>query len=170
LLENESFKVDFLNRFNLLLHSAFAYETTKPLKDKAFETLKEEIPDQVARFHNPDSLQLWEQHMDGIDAFLSLRERYVVEQMQNYFFTDDYSFTIESLYPSPAKREIRIQTHFDKTALTTIQIINLQGRMHWSMERTFGAGTFELVLPIHLPSGTYILRIGNTTRKFVVIN
>ena len=78
LLENESFKVDFINRFNQLLHSVFAYETTKPLKDKAFETLKGEIPNQVARFHNPDSLQLWEQHMDGIDAFLSLRERYVL--------------------------------------------------------------------------------------------
>ncbi len=169
LLENESFKVDFLNRFNQLLHSAFAYETTKPLKDKAFETLKGEIPDQVVRFHNPDSLQLWEQHMEGIDAFLSLRERYVLEQMQDYFYTDNYSFTIETLYPSPAQSEIRIQTQFDKTAQTTVQIFDIQGRLHWSMERTFGAGTFEFILPIHLPSGTYILRIGDTTRKFVVI-
>ena len=170
LLENESFKVDFLNRFNQLLHSAFAYETTKPLKDNAFEKLEGEIPNQVARFHTPESVHLWEQHMDGIDAFLSLRERYIVEQMQNYFFADNYNFTIETLYPSPAQSEIRIQTQFDKTALTTIQIIDIHGRVRWSTEQAFGAGTFELVLPIHLPSGIYILRIGNTTRKFVVIN
>ena len=170
LLENESFKVDFLNRFNQLLHSAFAYETTKPLKDKAFEKLKGEIPNQVDRFHTPESVHLWEQHMDGIDAFLSLRERYVLEQMQDHFFADSYNFTIETLYPSPAQSEIRIQTHLDKTALTTVQIIDIQGRVRWSMEQVFGTGSSEIVLPIHLPSGIYILRIGNTTRKFVVIN
>ena len=170
LLENESFKVNFINRFNQLLHSAFAYETTKPLKDKAFETLKGEIPNQVDRFHNPESKHLWEQHIDGIDAFLSLRGRYVSEQMHDYYLSDDYNITIDALSPSPAQSEIRIQTHFDKTALTTIQIIDLNGRVRWSMEQTFGVGEFELVVPIHLPSGIYILRVGDVTRKFVVIN
>ena len=170
LLENESFKVAFLNRFNQLLHSAFAYETTKPLKDKAFKKLEGEIPNQVARFHNPDSLQLWEQHMDGIDAFLSLRERYVVAQMQERFFADDYSYSIDGLFPTPAQNEIHIQTNFDKTALTYVQIIDLKGRVHMSLEHTFGAGQYELILPIHLPSGIYTIRIGETTRKFVVIN
>ncbi len=170
LLENETFKVAFLNRFNQLLHSAFAYETTKPLKDKAFEKLEGEIPNQVARFHNPDSLQLWKQHMDGIDAFLSLRERHVVRQMQEYFYSDNHSFTIDALFPSPAQSEIHILTNFDKTTLTTVQIIDLKGRIRWSAEHVFGAGVFELVLPIHLPSGVNILRIGDTTRKFVVID
>lgn len=168
LLENESFKVAFLNRFNQLLHSAFAYETTKPLKDKAYEKLEREIPNQVARFHNPDSLQLWAQHMDGIDAFLSLRERYVKEQMQKYYFSDNFNFTIDALYPSPAQSEIHILTNFEKTTLTTVQIIDLNGRIRWSKEQVFGAGVFELVLPIHLSSGVYILRIGETPRKFVV--
>ena len=90
--------------------------------------------------------------------------------MQDYFFADDYKFTIEALYPSPAQSEIRIQTHFDKTALTTIQIIDIQGRVRWSREQAFGAGPSEIVLPIHLPSGIYTLRIGDTTRKFVVTN
>lgn len=170
LLENESFKVEFINRFNQLLHSAFSYGTTKPLKDKAFETLKGEIPNQVARFHYPDSLQLWEQNMDDIDAFLSHRERHVLEQMRNYYLSDDFSFTIDALYPSPAQTEIRIRTDFDKTALTSIQIIDLNGRVRWGIEQAFGTGQFEIVLPIQLPSGIYILRIGNTTRKFVVIN
>lgn len=170
LLENELFKVDFLNRFNQLLHSAFAYETTKPLKDRAFEKLKDEIPNQVARFHCPESFHLWEQHMDGIDAFLSLRERYVIEQMHDYYLPDNYNLTIGSLYPSPAQSEIHIQTHLDKTALTAVQIIDIKGRVRWSMEQAFGAGPSEFVLPIQLPSGVYILRIGDISRKFVVIN
>ncbi len=170
LLENESFKVDFINRFNQLLHSAFAYETTKPLKDKAFAKLEGEIPNQVARFLNPVSIELWEQHMDGIDAFLSLRERNVLKQMRDYYLPDNYNLTIGALYPSPAQNEIHIQTHLDKTALTAVQIIDLNGRVRFSMEQAFGVGESELLLPIHLPSGVYVLRIGDTTQKFVVIN
>ena len=170
LLENETFKVEFLNRYRQLLRSAFAYETTKPLKDKAFETLKGEIPNQVARFHNPDSLQLWELHMDGIDAFLSLREGFVLAQMQERFLADDFSLSIDALYPTPTQSEIHIQTNLDKTALAHIQIIELNGRVRLSMEQTFGAGISEFVLPIHLPAGIYVIMVGQTTRKFIVIN
>ena len=170
LLENESFKVDFINRFNQLLNSAFAYETTKILLDQAFEALKNEIPSQVARFHNPDSLQLWQQHMNGIDTFLSLRKNFVLEQMYDYYLSDNYGFTIDALYPMPAQSEIRIRTHFDKTALTHVQIIDIQGRVRCSMEQAFGVGESELVIPIHLPSGIYVLRIGEITQMFVVIN
>ena len=170
LLENEAFKVDFINRFNHLLNSALAYETTQPLKDQAFETLKGEIPNQVARFHNPDSLQLWEQHMDGITSFLSLRKDHVLEQMREHYLSDAFTSTIDALYPSPVQNEIRIQAYFDKTALTTVQIFDLSGRVRVSMDWAFGIGNNELFLPIHLPSGIYVLRIGDSTRKFVVID
>jgi hypothetical protein len=169
LLENETFKADFINRFNQLLKTALAFETTKPLKDKAFETLKGEIPNQVARFHNPDSLQLWEQHMDGIVSFLSLRKNHVLEQMHDYYLSDDFTSTIDALYPSPVQNEIRVQTHFDKTAMTAVQIFDLNGRERVSIDWAFGTGNNELTLPIQLPSGIYVLRIGDTTRKFVVI-
>ena len=169
-MENETFKVDFINRFNHLLNSALAYETTQPLKDQAFETLKGEIPNQVARFHNPDSLQLWEQHMDGITSFLSLRKDNVLEQMREHYLSDAFTSTIDALYPSPVQNEIRIQAYFDKTALTTVQIFDLSGRVRVSMDWAFGIGNNELFLPIHLPSGIYVLRIGDSTRKFVVID
>ena len=90
--------------------------------------------------------------------------------MRNYYLSDDFSFTIDALYPSPAQTEIYIRTDFDKTALTHVQIIDLNGRVRFSMEQAFGIGESELVLPIHLPSGIYVLRIGDTTQKFVVIN
>ena len=162
--------MDFINRFNHLLNSALAYETTQPLKDKAFETLKGEIPNQVARFHNPDSLQLWEQHMDGITSFLALRKDHVLEQMRDYYLSDDFTSTIDALYPSPVQNEIRIHAYFDKTAMTAVQIFDLNGRERVSIDWTFGTGNNEFSLPIQLPSGIYVLRIGDTTRKFVVID
>ena len=170
LLQNESFKVAFINRFNQLLHTAFAYENTKGFKEAAFETLKGEIPNQVARFHNPDSLQLWEEHMEGIDAFLSLREHFVLEQMYEYYLADDFRLTIDALYPTPAQDVIRIRTNLDKTAMTHVQIFDIEGRLRYSKEWAFGVGESELAIPIWLPSGTYVLRVGDTTQKFIVIN
>ena len=170
LLENESFKEDFINRFNQLLNSALAYETTKAYIDKAYETMKEEIPNQVARFHNPDSLQLWEQHMNGVDAFLSLRRNFVLEQMYAYYLSDNFSLTLDVLYPCPALNEIHIRTDFDKTAMTTIQIFDIAGRLHYSKMRAFGAGESEVKIPIHLSSGIYILKMGEKIKKFVVSN
>ena len=171
LLENESFKVDFINRFDYLLHSALAYETTKVFNDKTFETLKGEIPNQVARFNNPDNYQNWEDHMHGgIDAFLTQRPGIVFDQLCNHYLSNDFSLTIDALYPSPAQNEIRILTDFDKTALTSIQVFDLTGRLCYSKNCTFGTGHSEITISIHLPAGVYILRIGDKTKKFVVTN
>ena len=170
LLENESFKTRFINRFNYLMNTALTYKSTLPLKDKIYSTLKEEIPNQVARFQDPDDMQHWEHLMSRIETFLIERKDFVTEQMHDYFLSDDYRLTIENLYPSPAQNEIRIKTDFDKTAVTAVQIFDLNGRQRVSMDWAFGIGENELVLPIHLPAGIYVLRIGDTATKFVVIN
>ena len=170
LLENESFKVKFLNRFDQLLHSAFAYETTKVFNDQALETLKGEIPNQVARFNIPNSLSDWESHMAGIDAFLAERKNFVLEQIQNHYLSSDFNLTIDALYPSPAQNEIHIRTNFDKTAQTALQVFDLTGRLRYCKNLVFGSEESEFTLPIHLPSGVYVLRIGEETKKFIVIN
>ena len=170
LLENESFKADFINRFNQLLHSALAYETTKVYNDKALEALKGEIPKQVARFNFPNDLQNWERHMSGIDAFLSQRKDFVLEQLQNHFLFSDFNLTIDAIYPSPAQNEIHILTDFDTTAQTDVQVFDLTGRLRYSKIQAFGAGKSTLTIPIHFSSGVYVLRIGEITKKFVVID
>ena len=124
----------------------------------------------MARFQDPDSIQHWEYLMNRVETFLAERKGFVTEQMHDYFLSNDFSFTIKSLYPTPAQDEIRIETDFDKTALTSVQIFDLNGRERVSMEWAFGVGENEIVLPIQLPAGVYVIRIGDTTRKFVVIN
>ncbi len=170
LLENETFKVKFINRFNLLLHTSFAYETTGRFHDQIFEALEGEIPNQAARFNIPESVPIWERHMRGIDEFLSERKGFVEAQMHDYFLHDDYRLTVEALYPSPAQTEIHIQMKLDKIALTDIQIFDLTGRLYYSQSCAFGTEETEVTIPIHLPSGVYVLRIGDKARKFVVVN
>ena len=170
MLENESFKVRFINRFNQLLHSAFSHEKTKVFLNQILKTLEDEIPNQIARFNTPDDLLNWKNHMRGIDEFLSQRHDYVFEQMQTYYLSEDSNCSIEAFYPTPAHNEIHFRLHFDKTTLTDIQIFDLTGRLLYSKSLAFGTGESELDMPIHLPSGIYILRIGETAQKFVVIN
>ena len=163
--------MQFINRFNELLHSALAYETTKAFNDQTIETLKGEIPNQIARFNFPDNYQNWEDHMyGGIDMFLSMREGFVVEQMNSHYLSENYNLTIDAIYPSPAQNEIHIRTNFDKTSMTAIQIYDLTGRLHYSKICAFGVGQSEFTMSISLPSGIYILRIGDKTKKFVAIN
>ena len=81
LLENETFKVAFVNRFNQLMLTALAYESTREANDKALSALQGEMPNQVARFGNPVSQELWEGHMGAIDEFLLRRADYVWGQL-----------------------------------------------------------------------------------------
>ena len=89
--------------------------------------------------------------------------------MRDYHIADDYDLAIDAIFPSPAQSEIHIMTDFDHTALTSLQIFDLVGRQLYCEQRAFGMGKSELTLPIHLSSGIYILKIGEKTRKFVVV-
>ena len=170
LLENKSFKMRFINRFNQLLHSVFSHENTREYIENALALLKGEVPNQVARFNNPDEFKRWKRIIAGVDTFLAERKNIVIEQMYDYHLFDDTNFTFDAIYPSPAKNEINILTDFDQTALTSIQIFDLVGRQLYSEQRAFGKGKSVLSMPIRLSSGVYLLRIGEKTRKFVVVD
>ena len=170
LLENEAFKVAFVNRFNQLLHTAFAYASTRKVNDEAFATLQGEVPKQMARFDNPESQEVWERHIAGIDQFLSERENFVLEQLKAYYLSDDFVISIHALYPTPAQSKNRIKASSSKTALATIQVFDMAGRLRFATSHAFGTDEIEVSIPIHLPSGVYILRINETVRKFVVID
>ena len=169
LLENKSFKMRFINRFNQLLHSIFSHENTKEYIENAFALLKGEVPNQVARFNNPDEFKRWKRTIARVDTFLAERKNIVIEQMYDYHLFDDTNFTFDAIYPSPAQNEINILTDFNQTALTSIQIFDLVGRQLYCGQRAFGKGKSVLSMPIHLSSGIYILKIGEKTRKFVVV-
>lgn len=169
LIQNETFEAAFINRFNQLLHSALAHESTKPFTDNALETLKGEMPNQVARFGNPESAELWEGHVRYLDEFLSLRANYIYEQLGEYYLSDEYELTIDAIYPSPAKDEIRVQVHSDKTILTDIQIFDINGRLLHTTPSAIGIGETEVTLPIHLESGVYVVKIRHESLAFVVI-
>jgi len=169
LIQNKTFEAAFINRFNQLLHSALAHENTKPFTDNALETLKGEMPNQVARFGNPESTELWESHVRYIDEFLSLRANYIYEQLAEYYLSDEYELTIDAIYPTPAQNEIRVQVHSDKTILTDIQIFDTNGRLLHTIPSAIGIGETEVTLPIHLKSGVYIVKIRHESSAFVVI-
>ena len=170
LLQNETFKVKFINRFNQLMHTALAYETTHPYNDETTATLRDEIPNQVARFNFPNNLNTWEKHMEGINTFLSQREHFVTQQLQEHFLPNDFSLTIDALYPSPAQSELHILIDLDQTAFTPIQIFGLTGKLQLSLNHIFGQGISEVTIPLHLSPGVYILKVADQSKKFVVID
>lgn len=169
LLANETFKVAFVNRFNQLLHSALAYENTKPFTDEAIETLRGEMPQQVARFGTPESADLWERHMAAINEFLWLRVDNVMAQLSDHYLSDESDLVIDAIYPSSTQGEINIRVHSDRTVLRVVEMIDTKGRLLSATPSVFGVGETEINLPVHVSPGIYIIRIGDKARKFIVL-
>ena len=59
LLENDLFKQRFVMRFRQLMGGLFSYETTKTYFDEAAEKVRDEVPQQAARFNKPLHLADW---------------------------------------------------------------------------------------------------------------
>lgn len=169
LLDNETFKVAFINRFNQLLHSVFAYENTKPFTDEAIETLRDEIPNQVERFGNPEGADIWERHMEAINEFLWLRVNHVLAQLNDHYLSNESDLSITAVYPSPAQDEVSIRVHSNRTVLKDVQLFDAKGRLLSATPSAFGTGETEITLPLNLNSGLYVISISGKSRKFVVI-
>ena len=168
LMENDSFKAQFLSRFYELLGSVFDYSNTQDYYEEIHDLLKDEIPNQIDRHNNPTSVGEWKRVMKKVDRFLSRRaadiDRCLIES-----YAAEKTF-IESLYPNPANDLINITVNAEEATIVEISIFNAMGQtVHHSIQ-IVGNGSTEIQLPINFRSGIYYLRAGASIKKVVVIN
>ena len=168
LMENDSFKAQFLSRFYELLGSVFDYSNTQDYYEEIHDLLKDEIPNQVDRHNNPTSVGEWERVMKKVDRFLSRRaadiDRCLIER-----YAAEKTF-IESLYPNPANDLINIMVNAEESTIVEISIFNAMGQtVHHSIQ-IVGNGPTKIQLPINFRSGIYYLKAGASIKKVVVID
>ncbi len=73
LLDNESFRLQFINRFADLLNSHFLPERVISLLNEYKENLSPEIGDHIYRWKNPSSLNVWTSHVNHMRNFVNNR-------------------------------------------------------------------------------------------------
>lgn len=169
LMQNETFKVRFCARFNQLLSTHFNYDNTKPLFDQTFSLITDEIDNQSQRFCNPPSHEAWENQVRKIDLFLSQRCDDMNRALREHFLTEDTGLTLCNLYPNPAQGQINIKVEAANTTVAHLQIFDMWGREVTRSLHFLRTGLNEITLPIDLSSGVYVLRLGNASRKIIVI-
>ena len=163
LLENQTFKTNFIQRYIELLHTTFSTEQTLPILAEIKNQLSPSIPDQIERWGYPSSLADWEQDISNLSEFLTERPCYVINNMIAFFKNDnlqtacdlkwDESNTV-LIYPNPTSDFLHIIYRNQTTQINTIQIYNHLGAL--VKEITPENQTFHYSISLaELASGVY---------------
>ena len=169
LLENETFVDQFLTRLNEVSCGCLDYSNTKPFLTDIRNRIHDEIDGQVARFKFPVSVQEWSNSCDDIDQFLYDRKRVLGVQTKRFFDLPD---TLNSIvcYPNPIKNgKIGIKITWGSNTMEEATICDLMGRCVFKESFFSGEGENEITLFPQLPSGMYVLKIGQQSLKIVIL-
>lgn len=169
LLKNESFVDKFLLRLNEVTNGCLEYRNTKPYLTGIKNAIQDEIGNQTARFNYPVSMQEWSDAYDKIDQFLYHRKRTFWLHTNRYFGLPVAVNTVVC-YPNPVHGgELNVRIILDKDITDDIVIYDLMGKCVFRESCFMGEGENEYVLHPQLSTGTYVLKIGQQSLKFVVL-
>lgn len=168
LLENNTFKTKFSDRFYELLDSAFDYSVTGPMLDAIRTTLEPEIPFQSDRFNYPENIAHWEADMENIKSFLRDRKFQILEPL-NTFLEGPELPQISSFqcHPNPTSGEIHVLFDSETSGICEMAIFDVVGRKVFSDLCYFTQGNNEIHLTPSLVPGIYVIRIGDKALKLV---
>ncbi|MCX6149161.1 MAG: lamin tail domain-containing protein [Ignavibacteriales bacterium] len=83
LLQNQSYKIKFINRIADLLNTTFSASNVNSIIDSLAQSISPEIPAEVSKWNN--SVTKWNENVDYLRNFASQRPAIVRQQMNNYF-------------------------------------------------------------------------------------
>jgi hypothetical protein len=166
-LENEHFKEQFVHRFNELVSTTFSYQNTKPYFDYIKQTLQDEVPNQIERFHCPETYSTWENYcMPVIDFFLRERPENILEALDDFVSVDQFLTSVLGCYPNPSCDEIHIGIEAEGFGAKEVVICDLLGRKVFS-ETVVAENGNEIILNPELPAGVYVLKMGGHSQRIV---
>ncbi len=76
LLKNDSFKIQFVNRYADLLNSTFLPERTKDVIEQARSKIEPEMEEHILRWKKPENIDLWNLYVRNMNEFAEKRPDY----------------------------------------------------------------------------------------------
>jgi hypothetical protein len=93
LLQNQSYKIKFINRFADLLNTTFRPENVTAIIDSLAGSIEAEIPADVAKWNN--TVAQWNTNVDSVRSFANQRPSILRQQIQTYFgLSGQANFTV----------------------------------------------------------------------------
>ena len=170
--ENTSFKNQFITRLEEVNKKYFTYKRTKPYLTKICNTLKDEIPQQVYRFHNPIDIKDWEFWCQDLDRFLSEREYKFWEETKQFFHLKEDEISSVTCFPNPMRqgRNLNLQIAAEDDCTVWVSVYDLNGRFIHGQYFFLLQGDNTVQLDMDFLSGIYFIKMGSFTKKVIVIN
>ncbi|MBM7560188.1 CotH kinase family protein [Marinitoga litoralis] len=85
LLDNEEFKIQFINTFMDLLNTTFSLDNTLPLVDYFINLYKNEMSEHINRWNFPESYEYWLDGAEYMKTFFEERSKYIIKYLREYF-------------------------------------------------------------------------------------
>ena len=168
LLKNPRFVEQFRSRFASAMSHLLNYEHTGPILATLSEGIQDEIPSVCHRFNFPTSYLVWQAHVAQIDAYLQRRNQTMEEQIGAFLDVLSHEEPVSfACYPNPFTDEIHLLVASEKQSSTELRVFDLMGRCCYRRPVVFSYGISEITVNLELPSGVYILKIGETAQRIV---
>lgn len=172
LLENETFKNQYLARLEEVNKKYFTYKRTKPSLKQITRLLEDEIPQQSQRFNNPKNVREWERSCHEIDLFLLERENRFWQDTKNFFHLKEDAISSVTCYPNPIRqgRSLNLQIATEDDCTVWASVYDMNGRYINGQYFFLLKGDNTLQLDMDFLSGIYFIKMGSYTKKVIVIN
>ena len=172
LIENTSFKNQFITRLEQVNKKYFSYKRTKPYLNRIYNALKDEIPQQSYRFNNPKSIKEWEEWCQTIDKFLSEREEQFWLETKQFFHLKEDEISSVTCYPNPMRQgnHLNLQIATDDDCTVWVSVYDMNGRFTDGQYLFLLKGDNTVRLNMDFLSGIYFIKMGSFTKKVIVIN
>jgi hypothetical protein len=157
LLKNNSFKLAFRQRFEALLSTTFTTENIMQQIQAMEQLYRPEIDEHCLRWNAPSNSNDWQEAVNGLYSFATLRPQYMREQLKDYFGNPF------SMYPNPATHGLlNIDILTNKNSVESIRILNSLGQCVFLQN---GPWNNPITLP-KLKNGVYIVQLRFTDRVY----
>lgn len=172
LLENETFKNQYLTRLEEVNKKYFTYKRTKPYLKQIIRLLEDEIPQQSQRFNNPQNEREWKRYCREIDLFLLERENRFWIETKEFFHLKEAEISSVTCYPNPIRQgnNLNLQIATDEDCTVWCSVYDLNGRFIHGQYFFLPKGDNKVQLNMEFFSGIYFIKMGSFTKKVVIIN
>ena len=168
LLENHDFVEQLHSRFATLMDQTLNYEHTKPILDALSATINDEVPNQGFRFNFPTSNAVWSTHLEQIDTYLQGRNHSMETQIEAFLNVFSFEESVGfATYPNPFSDELHLLVSSETWQTQEVMIYDMLGRCLYHDNLRLYDGIQHFVIHPQLPSGLYILKVGNHSQRIV---
>jgi len=175
LLENQSFRYAFLDRFTYHLKHTFSIERLNRVIDKFERIYEPEIDQHLARWNWPEDKRRWEYEVTYLRGYVAGRACSLVKDLKEYFELDEFAYDCEELLGdnkfvvlyNPINREIEFLYNAEEGVELKLRVVNMAGQTVSVRETqaTPGASWHYWAIP-DLIIGQYMLQISDGNSSY----